>query len=250
MELGEKIFKLRTKKHWSQGDVADALGVSRQSVSKWETNASVPELDKLIKLCKLFEISLDDLVAENAEDNCVAEPDPGGMNPKIFYIERPIRLNFSMAQIFGAILLFCAFLCLILLVCFDSQKDLFEVLMLCLPVAICGFFCMITHHPLLWCGWCGSAAWWIYTLFLAAKWESAVLLLVVGVLLVLLTLLYTVRLHRKRQITIPAWLWLLLISFLAAAAFLLIINLVPLDAWSVEYSTQIAPVTDASITTE
>ena len=45
----------------SQGDLAEELGVSRQSVSKWETNASVPELDKLVQLADLFGVTLDEL---------------------------------------------------------------------------------------------------------------------------------------------------------------------------------------------
>lgn len=50
MTLGENIARLRTQKDWSQGDLADALGISRQSISKWETDTSIPELEKLIKL--------------------------------------------------------------------------------------------------------------------------------------------------------------------------------------------------------
>ncbi len=61
MNLGEKIYQLRTEKNLSQGDLADKLDVSRQSVSKWENNTAVPDLDKLIKLCDIFEISLDEL---------------------------------------------------------------------------------------------------------------------------------------------------------------------------------------------
>ena len=62
MTLGERIIKLRNAKGISQDTLAVALGVSRQSVSKWETDASVPELDKLIKLSEYFEISLDELI--------------------------------------------------------------------------------------------------------------------------------------------------------------------------------------------
>ena len=69
MSLGERICKLRSEKNLSQGDLADALEVSRQSISKWETNGSVPDLDKLIKLSELFDISLDELITgkEKAE---------------------------------------------------------------------------------------------------------------------------------------------------------------------------------------
>ena len=57
MTLGEKIARLRTDRGMSQGALAEALEVSRQSVSKWETDASIPELDKLVKLAKLFEVT-------------------------------------------------------------------------------------------------------------------------------------------------------------------------------------------------
>lgn len=62
MNLGESIYKNRTQKNWSQTDLADALDVSRQSVSKWENNTAIPDLDKLIKMSSLFEVSLDTLV--------------------------------------------------------------------------------------------------------------------------------------------------------------------------------------------
>lgn len=62
MTLGEQIHQLRTARGLSQGDVADALDVSRQSVSKWETDSSVPELEKLLGLSELFGVTLDALV--------------------------------------------------------------------------------------------------------------------------------------------------------------------------------------------
>ena len=62
MTLGQNICRLRTKQGLSQGDLADALDVSRQSISKWETDASIPELEKLLRLSELFHITLDELV--------------------------------------------------------------------------------------------------------------------------------------------------------------------------------------------
>lgn len=64
MTLAEKILHLRTQQGLSQLELAEQLGVSRQSVSKWETGQSVPDLDKLIKLADLFGISVDELVRE------------------------------------------------------------------------------------------------------------------------------------------------------------------------------------------
>ena len=62
MKLGNNIYLLRTRKGLSQGDLADALDVSRQSVSKWETGGATPDLDKLLALCDLFGVTLDELV--------------------------------------------------------------------------------------------------------------------------------------------------------------------------------------------
>ncbi len=66
MTLGERLVRLRNQKGLSQDALAEQLGVSRQSVSKWETDTSVPELDKLLKLSDLFEVSLDELVKGKA----------------------------------------------------------------------------------------------------------------------------------------------------------------------------------------
>ena len=63
MTLGERLARLRNQKGLSQDALAEALGVSRQSVSKWATDASIPELDKLVRLSGLFGVSLDELVS-------------------------------------------------------------------------------------------------------------------------------------------------------------------------------------------
>ena len=74
MTLGENIARLRTKENLSQSDLADMLDVSRQSVSKWETDTSIPELDKLLKLSELFGVTLDELV--NGEETSKIEVVP------------------------------------------------------------------------------------------------------------------------------------------------------------------------------
>lgn len=62
MNLGENIYACRVRNNMSQGELAAELEVSRQSVSKWENNSATPELDKLIKMSTLFDITLDELV--------------------------------------------------------------------------------------------------------------------------------------------------------------------------------------------
>ena len=61
MSLGKNIYDLRTGKNLSQGDLADLLDVSRQSVSKWETDSAIPDLDKLMKMYDVFCVTLDEL---------------------------------------------------------------------------------------------------------------------------------------------------------------------------------------------
>ena len=62
MSLGETIYRLRTEKNLSQGDLADLLNVSRQSVSKWESMASIPDLEKIIKMSEIFGVTTDFLL--------------------------------------------------------------------------------------------------------------------------------------------------------------------------------------------
>ena len=69
MTTGEKLALLREKKGITQEKLSEILNVSRQSVSRWETDISFPETDKLIKLSKLFECSTDFLLNEDIQEN-------------------------------------------------------------------------------------------------------------------------------------------------------------------------------------
>lgn len=62
MTIGERVYKLRKEKGLSQEEVADKVNVSRQTVSKWETDQSMPDLDKIMPLCNLFNISANELL--------------------------------------------------------------------------------------------------------------------------------------------------------------------------------------------
>lgn len=62
MTLGERLVLLRNRAGLSQDALAERLGVSRQSISKWENDSSVPDLDKLVKLSEVFDVTLDELV--------------------------------------------------------------------------------------------------------------------------------------------------------------------------------------------
>lgn len=76
MTIGEKLTKLRKENNLTQEQFAEILHVSRQSVSKWELNSVYPDTEKLIRICKLFNCSLDYLLKdeiESMDENVVSE---------------------------------------------------------------------------------------------------------------------------------------------------------------------------------
>ena len=73
MKFCEKLQKLRKEKGYSQEQLADLLDVSRQSVSKWESGTTYPEMDKLLSLCKIFDVTLDDLTNDEITDKTIKE---------------------------------------------------------------------------------------------------------------------------------------------------------------------------------
>lgn len=68
MILADKITDLRKKNGWSQEELANQLGVSRQAVSKWESASSIPDLDKIIKMSSVFGVSTDFLLKDSMEE--------------------------------------------------------------------------------------------------------------------------------------------------------------------------------------
>ena len=67
MILADKIAEERKRNGWSQEELAEQLGVSRQAVSKWESAGSVPDLQKVIQLAELFGVSTDYLLKDEME---------------------------------------------------------------------------------------------------------------------------------------------------------------------------------------
>lgn len=64
MTIGEKILNLRKARGWSQEELAERIGVSRQAVSRWESDSAKPDADKIIALCDLFGVSADYLLRD------------------------------------------------------------------------------------------------------------------------------------------------------------------------------------------
>ena len=74
----DNLIQLRKIHGMTQEDIADAVGVSRQSVAKWESGESVPDIEKCKILANLFEVSLDDLATFETSDNLGLAVPPKG----------------------------------------------------------------------------------------------------------------------------------------------------------------------------
>lgn len=88
MILADKIIENRKRNGWSQEELADRLGVSRQSVSKWESAQSVPDMKRILQLAELFGVTTDYLLKD--EINTITTPDPLPVEP-IRFEEDEIR---------------------------------------------------------------------------------------------------------------------------------------------------------------
>ena len=72
MILADKIVSLRKKAGWSQEELAEQLGVTRQSVSKWEGAQSIPDMDKVVQMSRLFGVTTDYLLKDEIEEQAAA----------------------------------------------------------------------------------------------------------------------------------------------------------------------------------
>ena len=72
--IGERIYDLRNRNNMSQGNLADKLNVSRQTISKWENNMCLPEAEKLLQLSEIFSVSVDYILKGEAGTQSSPEP--------------------------------------------------------------------------------------------------------------------------------------------------------------------------------
>ena len=117
MSLGERLLDLRKKKGLSQEEIAGLLDVSRQTVSKWETDQSTPDFDKIIPICKLYEIDANELLT--GEKSSVKAPSDNRKSAKtislsiVLYILSTVWIIFATATLNKPILGVCIFLIII-----------------------------------------------------------------------------------------------------------------------------------------
>ncbi|MBQ7909183.1 MAG: helix-turn-helix domain-containing protein [Clostridia bacterium] len=158
--LGQRIYQYRRANGMSQEDLAESLNVSRQSVSKWETDGSIPDLDKLVALSELFGISLEQLVKGESIEEMNPEP-PIECNscptkqppPPTVPTPAPVSKHFwTIKRITGLSLLgFSLFFSFIL---YYGNAAIGDILIITSPFWLCGVICMtIQRHTGLCCCW-------------------------------------------------------------------------------------------------
>lgn len=74
MTFGEKLYRLRKEKGWTQERLAEQIGVSRQALSKWESGSAVPDAVNILRLSKLFAVSADYLLDDAFESSDATWP--------------------------------------------------------------------------------------------------------------------------------------------------------------------------------
>ena len=78
--LKDNLISLRKLNGYSQGQVAEKIGITRQAYAKWENGSTVPDIDKVSQLAKVYGISIDSLMGENGNSASVIPPAPPGKN--------------------------------------------------------------------------------------------------------------------------------------------------------------------------
>ena len=192
MNIGENIYRFRTERGMSQGALAEALDVSRQSVSKWENNSAVPELEKLVKMSEIFGVTLDQLVGREEQGT----PGREYAGPEII-----IRETTPPNRTIGVILLCFGLLTTLLL----SILGGFALgVIVGLPFTIAGSICIASTEGILF-----KSAWAFFSIyapllsyfalnFMGFGWGIRIGILVIWfVVLVMITL----RLNRKGKLS-------------------------------------------------
>lgn len=226
MNLGENIYRLRTEKNMSQGDLANALEVSRQSVSKWENNTAIPELDKLIKMSELFGVTLDEIVGRQApsnEENHSGDAQPQPVQQVVIQHQfRPL----SVRQIVGAILIFFGFLFLPFALSATAYKPMVTCLILFTAFFLCGISTLLFRYPYIACGWVLLSAY-ILHVFLLTHWEYAYFSFGMIAFCCAVMILWTIHAHQSGTISVPVWLWWLSGIIFVLLFLLFCINFLP-----------------------
>lgn len=157
--LGQRIAELRKSKSFSQEDLANILNVSRQSVYKWESDQSIPELEKLVALGSVFEVSLDWLI--------------NGVMPENTDSSKPLRQS-TGKTIIGIILIILGIIISVSMLVLNSFNLL--GLIYGIPFTAMGLICVyIKENTGFWCTWVIFLSFYLYMTWAAGIYPSTIL---------------------------------------------------------------------------
>jgi len=112
MILAEKIIKLRKQAGWSQEELAEKMNISRQSVSKWESTNSIPDLNRIIMLAEIFDVTTDFLLKDEYEtfDGITESKEPSvtkiTLEQALKYVENKMEVSSLITK--GVVLCLCS----------------------------------------------------------------------------------------------------------------------------------------------
>ena len=218
MSLAENIFSLRTARSMSQDDLAEKLQVSRQSVSKWETGQSTPDLYKIIRLSDLFGVTVDELVREGEAPPPEPSQPQETPQPQVIYVhQKRERTGTQTAGVVlavaGAILAVIGLISVALLI-----LPALALIILSLPLILAkkhpwlvagwvavGLSCLVLNPYVAVCPWGligGLQRLYLYITIPEIRAPSTVFAIAVGItrgLLALVLAYFTVRLYRQKK---------------------------------------------------
>ena len=119
MILADKIITLRKQLGWSQEELAEKLGISRQSVSKWESGMSIPDLERIVKMSSIFGVSTDYLLKDEVETTVYTETEDDkaiGQTGRVVSIEEA-NACMSLTEKLAGWMGLAAFICVISPMC-------------------------------------------------------------------------------------------------------------------------------------
>ena len=114
MELGKQIYELRKKANLSQEQLAEKVGVSRQTISKWELGETAPDIKQAQILSQIFNISLDELTGNDTKEV---------IYEKVSNTEKLAGLIIKVIKIWGIIILACVVIAVVCIILFGNVRE-------------------------------------------------------------------------------------------------------------------------------
>jgi transcriptional regulator with XRE-family HTH domain len=109
--MGERLLTLRSNNHYTQEDLAEQLNVSRQSISKWELNKALPDVEKLVQLSEMYKVSIDYLVMGREKTGAEEEDKKEGQaEEELRYVNKETFIRKTIlliSMILSGVLFFC-----------------------------------------------------------------------------------------------------------------------------------------------